>query len=99
MFQSLADDTQRRFIGGEPLSDVIMVITLVAAVASLLIMLFWPRIESPKHQLVVRHYFGHAQAAAETEAAGRQLRVPLMRYFLMAIAQLRRVRAYLGFAG
>ena len=99
MFQSLADDTRRRYIGGEPLSDLIMLITLLAAVASLLIMLFWPRFEAPKHHLIVRHYFGHSHATPEATPAGHHLRVGLLRYFPTAMARVRRVRAYFRFAG
>lgn len=98
LFESFAEETRLRYMGGQPLSDVIMVITLVAAAGSLILMLFWPRFEIPKEQLVVRHYFGHSQAAPETEPAGHTLRIPLQRYYLTAIEQLRRVRAYLGFA-
>jgi hypothetical protein len=99
MLQSLAEDTQNRYLGNQPLSDVILVIMLAAAISSALIMLFWPRFEAPRPQMVVKHYFGHADATTERERASQQLRLPVMRYFLTAIAQLRRVRAYLGFAG
>jgi hypothetical protein len=99
VLQSLAEDTQNRYIGGQPLSDVIMVIMLASAVSSALIMLFWPRFEPPRQQVVVKHYFGHSDATPERERASQQLRLSVMRYFLTAIAQLRRVRAYLGFAG
>ena len=99
LFQSLAEDTRLRYMGGEPLSDVIMVITLVAAAGSLILMLFWPRLEAPREQVVIRQYFGNSPAAPETEPASDALRIPLQRYYLTAMAQLRRVRAYLGFAG
>jgi hypothetical protein len=99
VLQSLAEDTQNRYIGGQPLSDVIMVIMLASAVSSALIMLFWPRFETPRQQLIVKHYFGHSDATPERERTSQQLRLPVMRYFLTAIARLRRVRAYLGFAG
>lgn len=98
ILRSLAELTRRRYLGGEPLSDLIMVIMLVAAVASALIMLFWPRFEAPKHQLVVRQYFGHPNATPEREPAFPLLRIPILRYLLTAIAQVRRVRAYLGLA-
>jgi hypothetical protein len=97
MFQSLAEETRHRYLGGEPLSDLLMLVATVAAVTSLLLMLFWPRLEPPKQQVVVRHYFGHSDAVPE--AAVQPTRVSLLRYYLTAMAQLRRVRAYLGFAG
>jgi hypothetical protein len=40
--------------GGQPLTDVVMVIVLAAAVSSALIMLFWPSFEAPKNQMIVR---------------------------------------------
>lgn len=98
LFQTLADDIRYRYLGGEPLSDLLMIVSVVAAVASMVLMLFWPRFEPPKQQVVVRHYFGHAHATSETEPAGHSLRIPLLRYYLTAIAQVRRVRAYLGLA-
>ena len=91
MFQSLAEDTQRRYVGGEPLSDMIMLVTLVAAVASGLIMFFWPRFEAPKQQFLIRHYF--ADSAAYREAIRRPFGAVLLHYYLSAIARLRRVRA------
>jgi hypothetical protein len=99
LLQSLAEDTRNRYMGGQPLTDVIMVIVLAAAVSSALIMLFWPSFEAPKNQMIVRHYFGHAHSTPETEPDSRQLRIPILRYVLTAMAQLRRVGAYLGLAG
>jgi len=96
MFQALAEDTQRRYVGGEPLSDLIMVITLLAALASGMIMFFWPRFEPPKQQLVIRHYLMQGDAYQQT--ARQPLWAPILRYYVVAIANLRRVRAYLGFA-
>jgi hypothetical protein len=75
-----------------------MVIMLAAAVSSALIMLFWPSFEAPKNQMIVRHYVGHSHTTPETEPASRQLHIPIPRCFLMALAQLRRVGAYLGLA-
>jgi hypothetical protein len=100
LFQSLAEGTRHRYLGGEPLSDVLMLVAVLAAVTSLLLMLFWPRLEPPKQQFVVRHYFGNSDAAREAAAAANHsFRIPLARYYLTAMARLRRVRNYLGFAG
>lgn len=99
ILQTLAEDTRNRYLGGQPLSDVIMVIMLAAAVSSALIMLFWPSFESPRQHMVIKHYLGHPDGTTEREPAGRQLRIPLVRYFLTAVAQLRRVGEFLGFAG
>ena len=96
MFQALAEATQRRYVGGEPLSDIIMLITLLAAIASGLIMFFWPQFEPPKQQVVIRHYL--IQGDEYQEAARQSLWAPILRYYMVAIARLRRVRAYLGFA-
>jgi len=96
MFQALAEDTQRRYLGGEPLSDLIMVVTLVAAIISGLIMFFWPRFEPPKQQFVIRHYFVHGDEYRET--VRRSVWASIRHCYLLAIARLRRVRAYLGFA-
>jgi len=99
LFQSLAEQTRRRYVGGEPVSDLIMLVTLLAAGASLILMLFWPRLEARKQHLIVRHYFGHSNAAPETEPPADPARLFLRRYLLTAAARVRRVRAYLGFAG
>ena len=99
LFQSLAEGTRHRYLGGEPLSDLLMLVAVLAAVTSLLLMLFWPRLEPPKQQFVVRQYFGHSDAARAAAAANQSWRFPLVRYYLTAMARLRRVRNYLGFAG
>ena len=92
LFQALAEDTQRRYVGGEPLSDLIMVVMVVAAVASLLIMFFWPRFEPPKQQLLVRYYF--ADADGYRQPIRRSYWSSILHYYLMAIARLRRVYAH-----
>jgi hypothetical protein len=96
MFQALAEDTQRRYVGGEPVSDLLMLITLLAALASGAIMFFWPRLEPPKQQLIIRHYFVNGEECREV--VHRSFWSAVRHCLLMAIARLRRVRAYLGFA-
>jgi len=94
LFQSVAETTRLRYIGGEPISDFIMLFTILAAVGSLLLTLFWPKFEPPKQQFVIRHYFGHSQGGAASELAEQSL--PSLRYYLTAMVH--RVRHYFGMA-
>jgi hypothetical protein len=97
--QSVAEETRDRFGGSDPYANVLIVIMLAAAISSAVIMIFWPSIEEPRRQQVLRRYFGPAYASLHRETVRPPLRMRARRLYHAALDRARRFRSYLGFAG
>jgi hypothetical protein len=96
--QSVAEDARDRFGGGDPNANVVIVIMLAAAIACAVIMMFWPSIEEPQRQQVLRRYFGPAYASLHRETVRPPLRMRARRLCHAALNRARRFRNYVGFA-
>ena len=96
--QSFAEEARDRFGGGDPYANVLIVIMLAAAIASAVIMMFWPSLEEPRRQQVLRRYFGPAYASLHREPVRPPLRMRARRLCQAALDRARRFRSYLGFA-
>jgi hypothetical protein len=96
--QSVAEEVRDRFGGSDPLANVLVVIMLAAAIASAVIMMFWPSLEEPRRQQVLHRYFGPAYASLHRETVRPPLRMRARRLCQAALNRARRFRNYVGLA-
>jgi len=96
ILESLADGARKAFSLGDPFSDVVIGIMLAAAIASALLMIFWPSLEQPRRYQVFRRYFGPACVNLPGAPAAPPLRSRWMRFYVAAVSRAKR---WLGVRG